>query len=232
MNDRSSLHTPNPRRSKWFVRTALSVGGFCVIAAVSWAVYSMMNEKGPEPKRVVQIALVKLPPPPPPPPPPEVKPPEPQVKEEVPVPDPEPAQKADDTPPASEQLGLDADGSGGGDNFGLAAKKGGQDITLGGGGGGDSRAQFAWFTGLVQNQLQRELQKNKKLRGVDYRVTLRIWLDPAGQIERYELTSSSGNPAVDRDLELALAEMPRFQQQPPDSMPQPIRLRVTSRAAS
>ena len=169
-------------------------------------------------------------PPPPPPPPPQEKPPEPEVKEEIKQPEPEP-QQAEEAPPPGEQLGLDAEGSGTGDGFGLAARKGGQDITSIGGGPQNDRAKFAWYTGMVQSHLQEYLHKNDKLRTADYRVVLRIWFSGDGRIERYELVNGSGSPDLDQNLKLAMDAIPRLKQAPPADLPQPVKLRVTSRGA-
>jgi protein TonB len=217
--------TGNP----WLPRIAVGVGLVAFVGMVAWGALSLIGD-GKAPKRqVVNITLV-APPPPPPPPPPEIKPPEPEVKDEVEVPEPEPAPQAEEAPPAGEQLGLDAQGSGSGDGFGLAAKKGGRDITELGG-GNTNRAQFAWFTGLVQSQLQQQLQRNERLRRADYRIVMRVWFASDGRIERYELASSSGNADIDKNLALAMDQMPRLKQPPPADLPQPVRLRVTSRGA-
>jgi protein TonB len=160
-----------------------------------------------------------------------VKPPEPEVNEEVKLPEPDPQPKADEAPPPGEQLGLDAEGSGNGDAFGLAAKKGGRDITTIGGGTGNARAQFAWFTGMVQTLLQDQFQKNDKLRRADYRAVVKVWFAHDGSVERFELAGSSGNAEIDQNLKLSLRDMPRLKQPPPEDMPQPVKLRVTSRGA-
>jgi protein TonB len=159
-----------------------------------------------------------------------VKPPEPEVKEEVKVPEPEP-QQAEEAPPAGEQLGLDAEGSGPGDGFGLAAKKGGRDITTLGGEATVDRAKFAWFTGQVQSFLQEQFQKNDKLRRADYRVVVRVWFSRDGRLERFELVDSSGSEEIDQNLKVTMADLPRMRQAPPADLPQPVKLRVTSRGA-
>jgi protein TonB len=224
---RARKRTGNP----WIARIVVGVGLCCFVGVVAWGALTLITEKPGTKRQVVQVSLLKMPPPPPPPPPPpEQKLPEPEVKQEVKLPDPEP-QQAEEAAPPGEQLGLDAEGSGNGDGFGLAAKKGGQDITTLGGGGGGSRAQYAWFTGLVQSQLQEQLQKNNKLRSADYKVILRVWFASDGRVERYELSGSSGNAEIDKNIKVALDEMPRLKQAPPETMPQPVKLRVTSRGA-
>jgi protein TonB len=218
-----------PKAGMWVARIGVGVTLTAFVGVVAWGAYSLLSEKKTSKKQVVQISLLP-PPPPPPPPPPEVKPPEPEVKEEVKVSEPEP-QQAEEAPPAGEQLGLDAEGSGPGDGFGLAAKKGGRDITTLGGDATVDRAKFAWFTGQVQRFLQEQFQKNDKLRKADYRVVVRVWFARDGKLERFELVDSSGNTEIDQNLKVAMSDLPRMRQSPPADMPQPVKLRVTSRGA-
>jgi protein TonB len=234
MNDiwDDDIHLHARKRSglkTWGLRIALGVALLCLVGMLAAGAWSLLAEKQSTKRQIVQISLLKPPPPPPPPPPPEVKPPEPEIKEAIKAPEPDPQPKADDAPPPGEQLGLDADGSGDGDAFGLAAKKGGRDITTIGGGAGNNRAQFAWFTGMVQSLLQEQFQKNDKLRRADYRAVVKVWFAPDGTIERFELAGSSGDAEIDQNLKLSLSELPRLKQPPPEDMPQPVKLRVTSR---
>jgi protein TonB len=230
--DSSERHQRSRRRQRWIGRAALGVGLLCFVGVVAWDALSLLSDSKAPKKQMVQVSILKLPPPPPPPPPPpEQKPPEPEVKQEVEAPKPDEPQQAEEAPPPGEQLGLDAEGSGAGDGFGLAARKGGQDITTIGGGGQGNRSQFAWFTGTVQAQVQEYLQRNEKLRAADYRVVLKLWFGRDGRVERFELVNGSGNAELDRNLKLAMDEMPRLKQAPPTDLPQPLKLRVTSRGA-
>jgi periplasmic protein TonB len=183
-------------------------------------------------KRVIhEISLMK-PPPPPPPPKPEEKPPEPEIKkEEVKIPEPEappPEQQnaTQDEPPPSDNLGLDADGQAGSDGFGLSANKGGRAIIAKSGGGGN---RFAWYDGLVQKTIQDVLDKNKDLDNQNYKVVVKIWLNPDGTVERFDLASSSGNVDVDKSIKIALREVRSVREPLPDGLAQPIKLRITSR---
>jgi protein TonB len=225
-----------PEKKQYLRYAALALGAVLTISLVTYAVKSLLDGGGKPRKPSIQTIAVLRPPPPPPPPKPEEKPPEPEVKkEEVKLPDPEPKPQdsADDKPPPGPDLGVDADGSGAGDGFGLVGKKGGQDITtLGqGGGGGANRAQFALFTNLVQAHLQDELSKNRKLRSADYRVVLRLWLSQDGRVSRAELAGSSGDAEIDQAIRATLAEAAPLRQAPPSDMPQPLKLRLTSRGA-
>ncbi len=181
-------------------------------------------------KRVIhEIALIK----PPPPPKPEEKPPEPEIKkEEVKLPEPEappPEQpeNASEDEPASENLGLDADGQAGSDSFGLGANKGGRAIIAGKSSGGGNR--FAWYDGLVQKTIQDVLDRSKDLDKQNYKVIVKIWLNPDGSVERFDLANSSGNPDVDKSIKIALSEVRRVGEPLPDGLAQPIKLRITSR---
>jgi len=207
--------------------------GFLLLVTVAmiWLVRSFISSADkPDRPRVQQISLVK-----PPPPKPEVKPPEPEKLEEIkqdreevqldqpPTPD----QAQDDGPPPGEQLGLDADGSAGSDGFGLAARKGGRDITtLGSGGGGGDR--MAWYSKRLSRQLEDELKRAKALQGKEYQVVAQLWFDVAGGVTRVRLDQGSGNADVDNAL-LREVKSLTLRDPLPEDIPQPVRLRVVSR---
>lgn len=215
---------------------ALWIGFALLMTAGAYGLYVYLSHpvKATKPK-AQQIAVLRQQPPPPPPKPQE-KPPEPEIKkEEVKLPDPDPEPKqADDQPPPAENLGVDAAGGAGSDGFGLQGRPGGRDITtIGavGDGTGGGKARFAFFSQMVQGHLQEELSKRKELRHSDYRVTLRLWFGDNGRIDRVELLGSAGSEALDASLRTALASIPPLREGPPADMPQPLRLRITSRGA-
>lgn len=216
-------------RVRWFKRAGVAVGFLVAVGLVVAVIHNLMTNSGPQKKQgIAQIALLK--PPPPPPPKPEEKPPEPQIKkEEVKMPepdkppDPQPAQAE---PPPGPDLGVDAKGTGTGDSFGLVGKPGGKDITTIGGGGGN---QFMWYAGLVQAEIQKALARTAKLRGTEFKARVNVWVGADGRVQRSELEGSTGNAETDQLLRVALAELPPLRDAPPGDMPQPIRLRITSR---
>jgi len=223
-------------RTKSYLRyVVVAVALLTSVSVLAFALKSLLSNDGKPRKASVQTIAVLRPPPPPPPPKPEEKPPEPELKkEEVKLPDPEPEpQQADDQPPPGQQLGLDADGSGAGDSFGLAANKGGRDVTTIGdsGGGGVNRAQFAFFTRELQAQLQEALLRNEKLKSAQYKAVVKVWLDASGAIDRVEISGGTGNGEIDETIRVALADSPRMKSPPPADMPQPVKLRLTSRNA-
>ncbi len=208
--------------------------GILGVGAFVWFVaQSLSGSSGPVRKHTVhQLSLVKPPPPPPPPPKqeqlPEVK--KEEVKIETPQPPPETPQQADAPPPGA-NLGLDADGSAGTDGFGLQANKGGRDLlTLGGPAGSESGRHTA-FAGRLQRFLQSELARNTALREGEYRAEIRVWLGNDGAIARVEIAQASGNSRIDEQLRIALNALPGMGERPPETMPQPVRLRITSRAS-
>jgi protein TonB len=224
---------PRRKSGNWMLRIGGGLSLLVFAGLVAWGALALMHGGKTTKKQVVQISLLKPPPPPPPPPPPE-KMPEPEVpKEEVKMPEPEqqPQPAENDAPPPGEQLGLDADGSGNGDGFGLAARKGGTEITKLGGGGGLGRDQNAWFGGLVQSHLQSQFLKNEKLRAANYNLQLRVWFTADGHIERFELASSTGDREIDDSIKVAMDHMPPMRQSPPPNVAQPVRLQITSRGA-
>lgn len=221
----------NRKPGRWR-RWLLAAGALGLCAAVAVMAMSFLTE-GKSKKRTVvhQIAILR-PPPPPPPPKPEEKPPE-VEKEEVKLPEPDKAPESQqaDAPPAGQELGVDAQGTGAGDSFGLVGKPGGKDITTIGDGDGGDRARFGFFAGLLQQHFTEQFNRNEKLKSRDYKVVIRVWLRADGGVQRFELAGSSGSEETDAAIRTALSRMTPLAESPPADMPQPVRLRVTSRGA-
>jgi periplasmic protein TonB len=201
------------------------LGGFIVTTLGVGAVALMRNflQSTPSPQKalVQEVHLIRPPPPPPdlPPPPP----PPPEEKVNIPDPQNQPDPKPSDEPPPSEQLGLDAEGSAGGDEFGLAAHKGGRDLLETGG------SAYAWYAGLLKNEILDQLNGEKRARGGDYTVILRVWVRADGSVDKVRVTQSSGNHDRDQAIEQAVSRIARLSQAPPVGMPEAISLRIVSR---
>jgi periplasmic protein TonB len=216
----------------WIGRIALVAGMLLALVLAALLIRHLIGGAQSRKHYVSQISLIK---PPPPPPLKEEKPPEPVKREEVKIDQPKPEQtpehKSDDNKPAGKDLGLDAQGSGPGDGFGLAGRPGGTDLlATGGGAGGGNRAQFSIFTSSAQQILLEEIRKHLKLKNRAYRANYKIWLDGEGNIKRFELTPT-GVPEIDDDLRNALAEVRGLNLVPPPDMPQPLRFQFTARPA-
>lgn len=204
------------------------LGGIAVLlmfGVAGWfAVRGLGGAGPPEPPKVQEISLVQ--PPPPPPPPPKVEePPPPEEQVEVPEPEPEPEPMPDeadsDEPPPGEDLGLDAEGVAGADGFGLRARKGGRGLI----GGGDRNR---WYVGVIQRDLQDLLAASDAAKGARYAVTVKLWISSAGEVERFELSDSTGDADTDKALREILGGL-RFDSPPPDDMPQPLKWRLSAR---
>ena len=192
-----------------------------VLAGVAFLAKELSAPSSAQQKKMAKIRIV--PDTPPPPPPKEEKKPEPpkEVKENKL----EPPKEQPPTPQEAEQLKMEGQGS---DNglAGLAAGTVRSDYIGQKLGEGN---RFSGYLGLVQQELNRALQKIEKLRTADYRVIVRLWITPDGTVSRAELASSSGSQELDERLQKILAQLPPLRERPPADMPQPVKVRLTSR---
>ena len=199
----------------------LAAGGLIVAIALIgllWVINNVLGKKAEGPKRqTLQVVKIIRPPPPeqPPPPPPE--------KLEQPIPKDTPDPKPDQAPP-EQPLGLDADASAGSDGFGLAARKGGQDLV------GSNAGAFAWYTNLMKGTVLDVLSDDERIRRGNYSVVVRVWLASDGRVERIAVAQPSGNKELDGYIEQALAHLTRMREAPPFEMPQPVTLKIVSRS--
>jgi periplasmic protein TonB len=204
-----------------------------VVAAV------MFGGKGSVPKRKVtsiQMVAIALPPPPPPPPPPRREPPPSNQREETMIAQEtvtETETKPEAAPAPSEpSMGTGIKGDGAADGFGLSSTGSGNFI--GGssgraGGGGGSR--WGWYAGQVQSSLQTALSGDPRTRSVALNVTVRIWADALGRIERVEVQGVTGDAAITAAVKDVLTGL-RLREAAPDGMPMPIVLLIKARRPS
>jgi len=210
---------PKKRRYLTLVLLGLSV---TLIGAGTFALMRnfLSSPPGTPQKLIQEIHLIRPPPPPPdlpaPPPPPEE-----QVDVHEPVPKPD--QTPSNEPPPGEQLGLDAEGTAGGDAFGLVGNKGGRELIAQGG------SAYVWYAGLVKNQILEQLNTEKQAHRGEYSLMVRVWVRSDGSIDRVRVIEGSGNRERDQAIEAALTRMGRLSQAPPADMPEPISLRIVSR---
>jgi protein TonB len=213
----------------WIRYGLIALGVVLIISLVVMVIMSFLSPSGKPRKTSVQQIAILRPPPPPPPPKVEEKPPE-MKKEEVKIPPPEQEQtpKNADSKEAGKDLGVDAEGGAGGDGFGLVGRKGGRDLI--GSGDGGARSKFAFYSNMIQQQIQDELSRDKRLKSGGYKAVVRIWLAEDGRVQKVDLSASTGDSNLDGNLKSALSSM-TLNQPPPQDMPQPIRLRISSRGA-
>ena len=204
-------------------RIALGLGLLLALVAIGLTLKSLMTVS-PSPKKApTTIKIMPDTPPPPPPPPPKEQPKE-QPKE-VKVDQPKPQEAPQ---PPAEVLKMEGAAGDGPSPFQAGTVtneyKGG--TTIGG------KDQFSRFTGLLKDQIESALAKDKDLARGEYRLVAKVWVTRSGQIERFELEGSSGNQQIDGLIKTALNNVGPLSEPPPENMPQPVRLRITSRSSS
>jgi protein TonB len=161
------------------------------------------------------------------PPPEEIDAPEPETVIQEAAPD----APEDIAPALDDSLGLDAEAVAGGDSFGLVAKRGARELlaTI----DDDARRgqEFAFFASTLRQHIQDELEQVTDLRTSNYTAEIAIWIGDGGSIPRAEVRRSSGDANLDRRLREALVSLRAMAIEPPRQMPQPVRLRISSRGA-
>jgi periplasmic protein TonB len=213
--------SPAPRSRRTLVHVGGALVAVVLIALFVAFVHSMLAAKTNKKGRQVQVVQIIRPPPPPPPDQPPPPPPE-KTEEALPKDEPEPTPDQQQAP--SEQLGVDAEGTAGGDAFGLAARRGGSDL-IGSGG-----AAFAWYTGKLKDEVLDRLSNDKGISSKKFSVSVRVWIEPDGRIKEIKLTTSTGNADLDKKIELVMDSLKRLSEAPPLEMPQPISLKIVSRS--
>jgi len=105
-------------------------------------------------------------------------------------------------------------------------------IGAGSGASGPTAANRLVFNSYAQTTtraLNDHLLREKSLRLSDYRLTVNVWLQADGRLQRAELAGSTGEPQLDAALREALQRFPGAVSPIPDRLPQPLRLRVSNR---
>jgi periplasmic protein TonB len=201
----------------WLRHVALGLGLLLILGAIGLALKSLMTANTGNKKAATMIKIMPDTPPPPPPPPPKEQPKEQPKEMKVEQPKPQEAlqplkmEGAAGDGPSPFQSGTVTD-----------EYKGG--TTIGG------KDKFAWFTGLLKGQIESALARDKEVAKGDYRVVVKVWIDGRGKIERFELEGSSGNAEIDGLIKTALNTISSLSEPPPEQMPQPVKLRITSRS--
>lgn len=213
------------QRRVFFITTIIAL---IFVAGTVFMVKWLLVEDGKSKRR--QIHMLRLVEPPPPPPPKEQeRPPEPEVKKEE-IKEPEQKkevaeQKPQEGPEPGNRLGLDSDGTGGSDGFGLLARKGGAPL-IGGRGG-----EWTWYSKLVQAEIQRELERllhgNGGIPKGKLQAGVKVTLDDRGRVKSFAIYSPSGNDSLDHVLQEALRKAV-VSEAPPEGMPRTMKFRVST----
>jgi protein TonB len=208
--------TKQERRRNFALLLAAAVG---LLAIIAYGLYSLSGGGSSGKPKPPKISLLPNTPPPPPPPKEEKKPEPPKEQKEVKMEQPDVKQ-----PPAPENT-LKMEGEKGDSPSAFQAGTVTKENYIPGSERGNP---FAFYSNLMQKFLQEELARNKALAGKEYRISVMLWLDNSGKIEKFSLTQTSGNSQTDTLLRNALAEMPPLKA-PPENMPRPVGVRISSR---
>jgi protein TonB len=82
---------------------------------------------------------------------------------------------------------------------------------------------------MLKDSILNALSEDERVRKGNYRITVRVWVDGDGRVERTQLADSTGNRDLDSAIEHALGRIGRLREAPPLEMPQPVTLRIVSR---
>jgi protein TonB len=211
----------------------LIAAGAAVLALMAWGVYSFVSKVDDKPRKAPKISLIPTTPPPPPPPPKEEKKPEPPKDLNKPPPMEQPKM----APPApSADLKMDGPAGDGPSAF-SAGKITSEDLSnvgkapvvaSGGGAVGGGFSPFTYYANLIKGELQRQLTRNKDLREMAYKAEVQVWVNRDGSVGRFEVVNGTGDKELDALLKKAIESANAFSTGPPEKMPQPIRLRIST----
>ena len=214
-----------------------------MIALVGGGVYffrTILSEDAPRRKDTTATVTLLKPLPPPvikekPPEPAQVK--EVQQKEEIIDPglkNEAPNNDSQDSTPAGDNLGVDAEGGAGGDGFGLVGKKGGRSLLAGGSSGfGNSSllSKFSGYTQMVTTELRKKVMKRLDEEGGipkgKLQAVVRVSVDIDGKIIAYRIIGSSGNNRMDEAVKQSLGSL-KISEPPPDGMPRTMDIKITA----
>jgi periplasmic protein TonB len=198
----------------------IGIAAIALLAVIGFGLKSLLGGPGGKQPRAPKISLLPATPPPPPPPKEEKKPEPPKEQKEVKMQPVE--QKQAPAPDNTLKMEGPAGNSPSPIQAGTVTNENLVKPEIGGGN------PFAAYTSLMQKFLQDELARNRALTGKEYRISVMLWLDSAGRIEKINLTQSSGNPQTDALIRTALTSMPALKT-PPENMPRPVGVRINSR---
>jgi TonB family protein len=206
------------------------------VAAAVYIVKMVLSEDVSHKKSsVTTVTLLK----PPPPvtikekPPEEMKQVEKKIEQTIEAPQDQPKGPENDNTPAGDKLGLDAEGTAGGDAFGLAGKKGGRSLLAGGNGMGrlSLLSKFAGYTQMVETEIRKKIMKRLDEEGGIPKGTLqavvRISVDNNGAVIAYKIIGSSGNNKMDGAVKSSLEHI-KISEPPPDGMPRTMDIKIKS----
>ena len=193
-----------------------------LVVGFGWFVHTMMAHKADKSPRTVQTVQIIRPPPPPPDQPPPPPPPE-KTAEVLPQDQPEPTPDTEPAP-ADQPLGVDAEGSAGGDAFGLAARRGGSDLL-----GGSGSAPYARYTNRLADAIRERLMSLTCAKSAKGSLAMHVTLAADGHIKQVQLVTTTGSRQIDQCIDSGLAALPPMNEPLPPGMPEQVQIKVVAR---
>lgn len=89
-------------------------------------------------------------------------------------------------------------------------------------------ARLREFSEAVQGEVEAMLRKDTKIRSGNYRIRVKLWIDPSRTVRRAELAQSTGDQTRDSAIETSLQGFV-LSRVPPPNTPQPMRVVVSVR---
>jgi periplasmic protein TonB len=197
----------------WLRRLVMALGMLGFVGLVAWAGLNLSHGPSRPARQVARIALLPDNPPPPPPPPekPRVEPKD-EIRQQIDRPKLE-------TPPEPQQLKMEGEAGEGPSPFASGDVK--NDYIGGDIGNG---ARFAAYVGRVADLIQDQLAK-RNLKIANAKIYL--WLKSDGAVQRFEIDAAKGD--LERQLHLAMTDIARVPEAPPQDMPMPMGLQISGR---
>lgn len=230
-----SLEAPGARQ--WLQRVAIVVTVLVLIAALVWWLRGMVGAPDAAKRQVAKISILPDTPPPPPPPPKVEKKPEPPKDEPKQVMREQPLKQPDAPKPADAPIKMEGAAGDGPSAFGAGTVsqeyKGGAPTVGASGSTGvtSDRAQERFYANSARQLLRDEIEKNLRPEAGEVVATFSVWIEPNGRIQKIELAPST-NPTIDADVRAALdATTKRLQLPTHSGITQPLRFRLSVRAA-
>ncbi len=92
-----------------------------------------------------------------------------------------------------------------------------------------SDGQLHEFSEIVQSEVGAMLRKDARIRSGNYRIRVKLWIDPSRAVRHAELAQSTGDQVRDAAIETALQGFV-ISRVPPPNTPQPVRVIVSVRS--
>ncbi len=213
MSDLVDSRQLNPSRV-WARRVGVAAAVLGLVAIIIWVVVRLSHQSTGPKRQVAKIALLPDTPPPPPPPPPEKPKIEPKVETKQ-----QQMEKKQDTPPEPQVVKMEGAAGDGPSPFAAGEVK--NDYIGGDIGNGEV---FNRYVERVAQYLQEQFTKCKvKVPSAQ----LLLWTAADGAVQRFRVRGAP--PDVDRQINGCMAEVHTFPDAPPQGMPVPFGVEISSR---